>query len=142
MDRNEYSIIDIAKAFDIADHRLLLKKLGNIGVRGAVSDWFQNYLSNRHQYVSCNGFSSTMKLIRFGVPQGSILGPLLFLIFINDLHVPRAASLLHFLLLADDTNIFASHKSYDVLMDIMNHELNLQATKLFIVTVATNGGGG
>src|SRR6218665_1510255 len=76
---------------------------------------------NRHQYVSCNGFSSTMKLIRFGVPQGSILGPILFLIFINDL--PPAAPLLYFLLFADDTNIFASHKSYAVLMDLMTHEL-------------------
>src|SRR6218665_3837331 len=63
MDRNEYAIgvfIDIAKAFDTVDHRLLLKKLDNIGVRGVALDWFQNYLSNRHQYVSCNGFSSSL----------------------------------------------------------------------------------
>ena len=67
MDRNEYSIIevfiDIAKAFGTVEHRLLLRKLDNIGVRGVALDWLQNYISNRHQYVSCNGYSSTMKLI-------------------------------------------------------------------------------
>ena len=73
------------------------------------------------QQVLCNGSLSKMKLIKFGVPQGSILGPFLFLLFINDL--PNASPILRFVLFADDTNIFASHKSYDILFQTMNQEL-------------------
>ena len=124
IDRNEYSLgvfIDISKAFDTVNHDILLSKLENIGIRGVALDWFQSYLSNRYQQVLCNGSLSTLRLIKHGVPQGSILGPLLFLLFINDL--PNASHLLHFLLFADDTNIFVSHKSYDKLIELMNQEL-------------------
>ena len=86
IDRNEYSLgifIDIAKAFDTVN-QLLLKKLENLGARGIALTWFQSYLANRYQYVYCNGSSSSLKLIKYGVLQVSILGPLLFLLFTHD----------------------------------------------------------
>ena len=142
MDRDEYSLgvfIDIAKAFDTIDHNLLIAKLQNFGVRGVALKWFQNYIQNRYQYVSCNGSASSRKRVRFGVPQGSILDPLLFLIFNKDLQ----QALLYFLLLSDDTNISASHKSCETLYDLLNNELGkvndwLAANKLSLNIARAN----
>jgi len=92
------------------------------GIRGTPLKWFTSYLSQCQQQVKCNGMLSTLKFIKYGVPQGSILGPLLFLIYINDL--PNVSSILHIVLFADDTNAFTSHKSLDTLFQIANHELN------------------
>ena len=76
--------IDLSKAFDTLDHNILINKLEFYGVRGKGLDWFRSYLSNRQQYVQFNGTKSGLLKIKTGVPQGSILGPLLFLIYIND----------------------------------------------------------
>ena len=96
--------IDLRKAFDNVNHDILLKKLEHYGIRGNALKWFRSYLPNRKQYVSLNGECSESKHITCGVPQGSCLGPLLFLIYINDL--PNISEVLHFYLFADDTNIY------------------------------------
>ena len=124
MDKNEYSIgifLDLAKAFDTTDLGILLKKLSIYGIRNIQLNWFKSYLENRMQLVSCNGAKSPLKLIKYGVPQGSILGPLLFILYINDL--PNVSSNLFFLLFADDTNIFSSHSSIETLINHTNTEL-------------------
>jgi len=94
--------IDLSKAFDTINHSLLLSKSFNCGIRGPAYQWLKSYLSNRQQFVQINGQKSELKDIICGVPQGSVLGPLLFILFINYY------SLLQFLMFADDTNIFYS----------------------------------
>ena len=97
---------DFSKALDTMDHVILLKKLAHYGIRGTALKWFESYLSNREQYVTYNGISSSKQRIKCGVPQWSIHGPLLFLIYINDLClVYKHASAMLF---ADDTSLFAN----------------------------------
>ena len=100
---------DLQKAFDTVDHKILLEKLYNCGIRGIVHDWFQNYLSNRKQFVSINNIDSNLGNINCGVPQGSVLGPLLFLIYVND--IANASPNSNIRLFADDTNVFVYGKS-------------------------------
>ena len=124
--------IDLKKAFDTVDHSILLKKLESYGFRNTASLWFKNYLSDRKQYVSINGVDSEEVEIICGVPQGSVLGPLLFLLFINDL--PNATTFLS-LLFADDTTFQMSDNDTQSLFDKANVELEkasrwFQANKL------------
>jgi len=110
---------DLKKAFDTVNHGILLKKLHNIGVRGIELDWFRDYLSNRKQFVHINGQNSSMLEIVLGVPQGSILGPLLFLIYINDL--PSCNNFFNSLF-ADDTMLLDSHEDLQILTFNVNRE--------------------
>ena len=113
--------IDLQKAFDTVNHDILLSKLEHYGVRGVVLEWFKSYLSGRRQYVVVNNTSSDVLPINCGVPQGSILGPLLFLIYINDL--PNVSSKLKFYLFADDTNIYSESENLGSLLQCVNREL-------------------
>ena len=115
--------LDFSKAFDTVNHNILLAKLDFYGIRGIANLCIIDYLSNRSQYVSYNGATSTHKHIKCGVPQGSILGPILFLSYINDLaHVSKE---LFFLMYADDTNVFLNGSNVSKLADSMNFELHL-----------------
>ena len=110
---------DLRKAFDTVNHKILLRKLFKLGIRGIELEWFKNYLSGRKQYVWCNGHGSDLVDIILGVPQGSILGPILFLLYINDL--PNC-TLLKLFLFADDTTILASGRDLDALFNTVNSE--------------------
>ena len=100
--------LDFSKAFDTVDHEILLIKLHHYGIRGEMLNWFRDYLSNQTQCVLYDGVSSELLPVKCGVPQGSILGPLLFLLYISDL--PNAATNLFSVLYADAANMFASGK--------------------------------
>ena len=103
--------IDLSKAFDTLDHRILLNKLNNCGIRGQALDLMKNYLTKRYQYTSISGVKSEKREILFGVPQGSVLGPLLFLLYINDLKNCYKGPFCNFIFYADDTNIFVVGES-------------------------------
>ena len=79
--------IDLKKAFDTVDHQILLEKLTNCGIQGRVIAWIKKYLENRSQYVQIESSRSTLETVTVGVPQGSNLGPLLYLVYVNDLQV-------------------------------------------------------
>ena len=111
--------IDLRKAFDTVNHEVLLE---HYGIRDSMLKWFQSYLIDRKQYVSINGQSSELLLNNCGVSQGSVLGPLLFLIYINDL--PNISKILNFYLFADDTNIYYESDSLNELECTVNKELD------------------
>jgi len=135
--------IDLKKAFDTIDYSNLLSKLQSYGVRGIVLDWLSSYLNKRQQYVQYNNNKSNNMTIQCGVPQGSVLGPKLFILYIND--ICDVSKLLNFVLFADDTNIYLPGNDLNELVismeemvkvkewfDINRLSLNLKKIKFMI----------
>ena len=119
--------LDLSKAFDTLDHSLLIKKLEIYGIRGISLNWFTSYLSNRRMRVkyASNGQEvySDWKDVTHGTPQGSCLGPLLFLIFCNDLNLNL--TYLSCIQFADDTTLYFTHKNLRVLQACIDHDLSI-----------------
>ena len=125
-------LIDFSKAFDMVEHSILLKKLEHYGIRGVTLKWMESYLNDRKQYVSVNGSCSSVHNIKFGVPQGSILGPLLFIVYIND--IPEISRFAKFILYADDANIILT----DETVEGINRQLSILVNNL-VEWVRSNG---
>ena len=115
-------LVDFKKAFDLVDHRILLNKLDIYGIKDETLMWFSTYLSNRRQQVSVNNTMSDFKQISYGVPQGSILGPLLFLLFINDL--PLYTDNVSTDLYADDTTLYDIQDSMEQIGENLQRAIN------------------
>ena len=113
--------LDFSKAFDTVNHQILLKKMHHYGIRGVANDWIASYLNNRQQYCTFNTQSSRPAKVKCGVPQGSILGPLLFLVYINDLGT--VSKTLTSILFADDSNLFAEGNDLKKLQETVNSEI-------------------
>lgn len=124
IDNNLYTcgiFLDFSKAFDTVNHSILLQKLESYGIIGVPLAWFESDLTKRKQYVALGDTESTYQTVVCGVPQGSSLGPFLFLRYINDL--PNCSEVLSFKIFADDTNLFASAKDLKSFGLQMNSEL-------------------
>ena len=125
-------LLDYSKAFDVIEHPIMMKKLEHYGITGVALKWFESYLSGRKQFVTIEGTDSRPIPIQYGVPQGSILGPLLFIIYINDL--PNISKLAEFILYADDANIIITGTSIEEIQSKLDN-----LTSLLIKWVDSNG---
>ena len=126
LDKKEHCLavyLDLSKAFDTINHNILLNKLRRYGVRGIALDWFKSYLKNRRQYVSYCGIHSRVMDIEYGVPQGSVLGPLLFILYTND--IPRCLHHCKTILFADDTTIYLTGAEVQTLYHQVNYDLDI-----------------
>ena len=144
IENNDFCIgvfMDLSKAFDLVNHVILLSKLQYHGVRGTAYQWFHSYLSDRLQYTQYDNSSSEFALVTHGVPQGSILGPLLFLIYINDLTL--ASDKFQYIMYADDTTLLYTQSDLSDIEKNVNGELELianwfKANKLMLNLKKTN----
>ena len=120
-------LIDLSKSFDTIDHNLQLK-MEYCGIRGIVLNWFHNHLSNRKRFVYVNDVDSTLLPLTCGIPQGFILGPLIFIIYINDIvnssklakYIISASKLANYIIITDDTNLLFKQKYLKTLTYIIN----------------------
>ena len=128
--------VDLQKAFDIVDHKILLAKSNHYGIRGVSNEWFKSYLSNHNQYVSINRYESGLPALNCGVPQGSVLGSLLFLLYINDLNQAiKFCKVHHF---ADDTNLLCLSNFIKKLNKLVNAALKHLANWLNANKISLN----
>ena len=124
LDEENYAIsifLDLSKAFDTVKNSILLSKLDVYGIRDIENQWFRSYLNKRKQKVFVNGVESDFLKVNSGVPQGSILGPVLFLVYIND--IVNATNYFSIRLFADDTSLTVAGKDLDLLLQRINSEL-------------------
>ena len=113
--------MDLSKAFDTVDHMILIKTLDHYSVKGRNLLWFKSFLNNRRQFIKQNNSNTSFANISCGIPQGSILGPLLFLLYINDL--PNVSPVLDPIMYAEHTNLFYSNNHIETLFSTVNMEL-------------------
>jgi hypothetical protein len=145
IDHNEATagvFLDLSKAFDTSNHEILFSKLKHYGIRGLALKWIKSNFLHRKQFVQYINVSSSLQTIKCGVPQGSILGPLFFIFYINDL--PNVSDIIETILFADDTSLFYSHSKYiQQLNDTLNNELSkfdcwMKTNKLSVNIKKTN----
>ena len=139
--------LDLKKAFDTVDHEILLTKINRYGIQGTSLDWFKSYLTNRAQRCSVNSCLSDFTTIKCSVPQGTILGPLLFLVYINDIpnclsfSIPRMyADNTHITYAGSDLHLIQSNLSHDlgkVSKWLVCNRLTLNATKIEFMVIGS-----
>ena len=128
--------VDLQKAFDTVDHKILLAKLNHYRIRGVSNDWFKSYLANCNQYISINGYESGLVTLNCGIPQGCVLGLFLFLLYVNDLNrAIKFCKVHHF---ADDTNLLCLSNSIKKLNKLVNADLKHLANWLNANKISLN----
>ena len=139
LEKHKYTVgvfIDLKKAFDTVDHDILCKKLHVYGLRGVAQEWIQSYLENRKQFVSFNNCHPEIINVSCGVPQGSILGPELVIMYIND--ICKVSQVFRYILFAEDTNLLCCDRDLNELVRVINGGLEQLQTWFYVNRLSLN----